>query len=251
MRLETTVFTHVRGQRLSERVEDQIKEAIYSGRIQFGDRLPADRELARLFGVSRPVVREALRSLEQAGLLTIKPGVAGGAFLTPVTKKPIVDSLNLMIRTGQITLEDILQSRLLIEPQVAAQAARMVTAEDVRILDESQRRLEEGFSTEDILLEHNPRPNLHRVIAQITRNHLLIIIMDVLMSKAIQRLSQIKLNAETKQVIALDHKQIIEAIKGRDPDAASAHMQKHIQNVYDTHKALEAQAAAPESVIPR
>lgn len=239
MESDGELFSSIRSPRLSEVVEDRIKEAIFSGQMHVGEKLPPDRELAKLWGVSRPVVREALRALESSGLVTIKTGANGGAFITPVSKRPILESFDVMIRAGQISHEEILQARLVMEPSVAAEAARMATAEDVADLEETIRVLEEGFRTGDVYLEHNPNPNLHRVIAKATRNQLLIIVMDMLMNKATQRLSTIRLDDRAKATIADDHRAIVEAIRAHDEDRSREAMTTHVHNVYRIHKALE------------
>ena len=203
------------------------------------EKLPSERELAEMFGASRPVVREALRSLENAGVLSIKPGVHGGAYLTPMTKKPIVESLSVMVRTGQVSHEEILQTRLLIEPSVAAEAAKKVTQNHIELLDESLRVLEEGFKTGDVPLEHNPNPNLHRIIVEMTGNQLLIMIADVLMDKTIQRQSSIPLDNHSKEIIAADQKAVVQAIKLKDSQMAFDTMKMHVLSVYEIHTKLE------------
>ena len=239
MKNEQQVFSHVRAQRLSELIEEQIKKALYERHFQVGEKLPSERELAEMFGASRPVVREALRSLENAGLLAIKPGVHGGAYLTPMTKKPIVESLSVMVRTGQVSHEEILQTRLLIEPPAAAEAAKNATQDDIDLLDESIRVLEEGFTTGDVTLEHNPNPNLHRLVAEMTGNQLLIMIVDVLMDKTCQRQSTIPLDSHSKATIAADHKAVVQAIKSKDSQMAFDAMKRHVLSVYEIHTELE------------
>lgn len=233
------MFSQVKPQRLSQLVETQIKEAIFSGELHMGDRLPSDRELAEMFGASRPVIREALRSLEATGLITVRTGVHGGAFLTPMTKEPIVESLSAMLKTGQVSHEEILQARLIIEPPVAAEAARLYTPQFEELLNEANRVLEEGFLTDDVYLEHNPNPNLHKVIAEITNNQLISIIMDVLMDKTVRRQSTIKLTETAKREVAKGHHDIVRAIKQQDEKAASRHMREHVLAVYRIHKELE------------
>ncbi len=239
MKDDQRVFTHVRTQRLSQLIEEQIKEALYEGHFQIGEKLPSERDLAEMFGASRPVVREALRSLENAGLLAIKAGVHGGAYLIPMTKKPIIESLTVMVRTGQISHEEILQTRLIIEPPAAAEAAKNATQDDIDRLEESIRVLEEGFKTGDVTLEHNPNPNLHRLIAKMTGNQLLIMIVDVLMDKTCQRQSSIPLDSQSKSTVAADHKAVVRAIELKDSQMAFDAMKKHVLSVYKIHTELE------------
>jgi DNA-binding FadR family transcriptional regulator len=239
-----TPFRRIKGQRLSGLVEKQIKDAFFTGQLHVGDKLPSDRELALLCGASRPVIREALRSLEAKGLLTVKTGMRGGAFLTPISSKPVMESFQAMLSIGQLDHGDILQARLIIEPQVAAEAARKYSAKYEALLDECSRVLEEGFKTGDVFLEHNPNPNLHRVIAEMTGNPLIILIMDILMDKTVKRQATVKLDAEAQRAVDAGHKDIIAALKRNDWAAAEETMKAHVMSVYTIHKTLEAKSRA-------
>jgi DNA-binding FadR family transcriptional regulator len=82
-------------------------------------------------------VREAIRSLENAGLLIVKTGVQGGAFVNKVDKKPMLESVGNMLLTNQISHKEIAEARLLIEPSLAAEAARKFTPTDLKLLRKS------------------------------------------------------------------------------------------------------------------
>ncbi len=79
-------------EKLHEAIVAQIKTLIHTKKLGVGDRLPSERELAQLFNVSRVVVRESLRSLEQSGLIEVRPGSTGGAFITYNVHKPLFDA---------------------------------------------------------------------------------------------------------------------------------------------------------------
>lgn len=239
MEKNSDVFSQISSPRRSQLIEEQIKASISKGHFHIAERLPSERDLAESFGTSRAVVREALRSLETAGLLTIKTGVQGGAFVTKVKKEPLLDSIGNMILTKQVSHKEIAQARLFIEPSLAAEAAKKVTAAHLEKLKDSIRALNEGFQSNDAYVEHNPEPNLHKTIAEITGNRMLIILMEVLMEINMKRLSHIKLDQRTQNQIATDHKRIIEAIKKNDPEKASEYMKEHILSVYHSHEKLE------------
>jgi DNA-binding FadR family transcriptional regulator len=124
---------------LSESIEDQIKEAICDGHYHVGDKLPPERTLAEQFGVSRAVVREALRSLEREGLLTIKTGAHGGAYVIHMENKSIENSLRLMLSTGQLSHDEIQQARMFVEPPIAAEAALKATPKDIARMKEANQ----------------------------------------------------------------------------------------------------------------
>ena len=128
------VFNQVRQGRISDNIVSQIKNAIFTGIYKPGDKLPPEKELIRLFNVSRVPLREALRSLEDMGLIAIKSGVAGGAFISQMGTKSVSDSLSNMIRLGKINIRDIWGFRLLIEPNICCMAAKYRSDWDLKQL---------------------------------------------------------------------------------------------------------------------
>lgn len=233
------IFSQISYARKSQIIEDQIKTSISEGHFHVTEKLPPEREMAELFGTSRTIVREAIRGLEKSGLLTVKSGVQGGAFVTKVGKQSLLESIGNMILTKQVSHEEIAEARLLIEPSLAAEAAKKATPEDLERLRESNHALKEGFQSNDTYVTHNPDPNLHNVIADITGNRMVIILMDVLMEIITQRFSSIKLDKITQDKIAKEHEIIVEAIENKDHSKASKLMKKHILTVYHSQKKLE------------
>src|SRR4030067_1637872 len=126
------VFNQVRQGRISDNIVAQIKNAILSGAYKPGDKLPSEKELERLFNVSRVPLREALRSLEEMGLILIKPGVLGGAFVAQMGIKSVSDSLSNMIRLGKISISDIWEFRMLIEPNITRLASERRSDWDIQ-----------------------------------------------------------------------------------------------------------------------
>ena len=184
-------------------IEDQIKQLIFDNHCQVNDKLPAERELAEIFQTSRTSVREALRSLEKAGFLTIRKGAQGGAFVSKIDPSLVVDSLNNMIRVGQVSHEEILQARLMFEPPIAAQAAKKATREDVERLEETNRLLAEGYQAGESGMENNP--TIHKEIAEISGNKVLSIIMNVLMDIHALRMKNIRLGEKEERRSARQH----------------------------------------------
>ncbi|MFZ7110876.1 MAG: FadR/GntR family transcriptional regulator [Desulfatiglandales bacterium] len=234
---EINHFVPVRRKRVSRLIEEQIKQAIFKGRYPLGGKLPAERELAEMFDASRASIREALRSLERSGLITIRKGVQGGAYIAKGGLTHVVESMVDMFEFGQVSLEHILQARLIIEPPVAAEAAKRATPEDIERLKEANRKLQEGYKIGDPARENVP--NTHRVISRITGNKVIRMIMDVLMDVHTLRMSTIKLDDQSKKQILAQHEDIIEAIMKKDPQMAFERMREHILNVHGIHKEIE------------
>ena len=126
-----------RSGRVSETIASRITEQISSGALRPGEKLPAERDMAERFRTSRVSVREAYRSLEELGLLTIRRGAEGGAFITDLDHKAVVRSFSLMLRLGKTTHAEIAEACLLVEPPIARLAARRARADDLARLTKS------------------------------------------------------------------------------------------------------------------
>src|SRR5262244_2889348 len=120
--------------RVSETIVRRIKRQVSNGSLRPGEKLPAERDMAQRFRTSRVSVREAYRSLEELGLLKIRRGAEGGAFIADIDHGPMMRSLSLMLRLGKTTHEEITEARLLIEPPIARLAAKRARPEDIERL---------------------------------------------------------------------------------------------------------------------
>jgi GntR family transcriptional regulator, transcriptional repressor for pyruvate dehydrogenase complex len=145
-------FHPSRVRRPREQVEEQIREAILSGAFRQGDKLPSETQLAEQFSVSRTTVREALRALASAGLISKVAGVAGGSFVRSVDHHALEavlgDSLRNVLRLGSITGAEVHQMRELLEVPAAGLAAEHRTADDLERLATVLGR-EKGTTVED------------------------------------------------------------------------------------------------------
>ncbi len=166
------MFQTVRPTKIFQDVVAQIEEAILSGKIAAGESLPAERELKALFGVSRPTLREALRVLEEKGLIEIRLGTGGG----PVVSRPdpgrVTETLARLIRLQKVSLAHLAEFREGIEAQVAARAARRRRPADIErlrgLLAQARTALEAGPARREEFLEADRR--IHLAIADATGN---------------------------------------------------------------------------------
>ncbi len=130
-----TRFKPIRQMRVSDEVAEQLKESIQQGYFKAGDKLPAERELADEFGVSRVAVRQALSALQNTGFVVIRQGAGGGAFITDLTFDHLVTTYLDLFLANKISIPELYQVRLLVEPEVARAAAGNVTAKYARRLE--------------------------------------------------------------------------------------------------------------------
>jgi len=134
-------FSSVMTSRIAEEIEKQIKGAIFSEKLKPGDRLSPEKELAEIFNTSRTTVREALRTLQKEGFLTIKQGVKGGSYVREADFSPIVNSITHMLQLKRITLENLTEARLVIEPEIAKMAALKSKQVDLKQMEEALNEL--------------------------------------------------------------------------------------------------------------
>ena len=128
------LFRVAKQNRIFQDVVDQIQEAIIDGKLKVGDRLPSERELKDTLQTSRSTLREALRVLEQKGLIEIKLGTGGGAVVKAVTTDQVTESLDLLIRSQKVSLTHLAEFRESIEGDVVAIAARRAGSKDIKRL---------------------------------------------------------------------------------------------------------------------
>lgn len=140
------MFTSVpREAGLTERTRRQMQELIVSGTLRAGDRLPPEKKLVEQLGVSKTVVREAVRSLAARGLIDVRPG--SGMYVMDITANLMSEPMDLIVRSRHLTVENIHEVREVLEIKIAALAAERASAADLAALEESIRRLDDAGLT--------------------------------------------------------------------------------------------------------
>src|SRR5215475_10006899 len=138
---------HVRKTRVYHEIVDQIKDLISKGRIKPGDRLPPERELAELFKASRNSVRDAIRVLEQMGLIESRQG--DGTYVRSVSPEELAEPLALMLLQSRTQMRELWEVRRVLEPALAEFAASRITDEELdeleTILEAQRRKVEAGY----------------------------------------------------------------------------------------------------------
>jgi GntR family transcriptional repressor for pyruvate dehydrogenase complex len=209
-----TLLTPLRRQRLHEGLIAQLKALIASARMEPGEKLPAERELAGRLGVSRVVVREALRSLKQAGLVEIRPGRGGGAFVAHRPHKPLSDAVLDLYAQGRLTLRHFYEARRGIEGAGVRLAAARATARDVAALRAINRRLLDDAGDPSSLRRHNAA--FHVAVAEISGNPLIVLLVQSLMDLLDQVAPLAMQSSSFMRATYRRHQAIIEALRRRD-----------------------------------
>ena len=219
-------FRPVRLARASDEVVQQIKALIFGGRLASGDPLPSEKDLTEQFGLSRITIRDALRVLESEGLIEIKVGARGGAFVAQPSAQRVSESLTNLLRLQRITIQELIEARLAVEPHVAALAAKRATAADIAAMERAVESARAGRTAGDShFVPHSVA--FHIALAEAAKNQVLLSTVNSIRTPFQEALTTLPAEDMAERAIA-DHRQILDAIKAHDPQRAQQLMHAHI-----------------------
>lgn len=221
-------FQPIKPKKVSSQIADQIRASILAGDFSPGDKLPTERDLAEMFGVSRPSVREALNSLASAGLVMSYQG--GGTVVMSLVETTARNPLGELIRTQQDRALDVIEVRKCMESWTAYYAAQRALPEDIRRMEEIVSGMERNL--EGLLPSEDLDANFHIVIARASHNivwlHLMQSLFDAMKEFQQSVWMAVYITGEDHHQLYLHHRSIFEAIKARDPEASRVAMMEHL-----------------------
>jgi len=221
-----TEFEAIRKNRVHEEVAKQIERLILS-KLNPGDKLPAERELAEQLGVSRSSIRDAMRRLQVIGLVEARQGA--GNIVREISPDALVSPLANVIAHKRQLVGELLDFRLMLEPPLAARAAGHATPEQVAQMEEILRRQDKRVRAGELAVEEDSE--FHYSIALASGNSVVLKVMDVVMDLLRETRSRSLQSEGRPQKSLAGHKRILAAIKRRDAEAAEAAMRQHIRDV--------------------
>ena len=220
-------LTPVTGGRASQQIVAQIVGLLRSGKLDAGDRLPPERQLAEDFGVSRVTVRDALRVLEAQGLMTVKVGASGGAFVTAPSVALVGDRLHDLLALSSVTPEEVAEARYVMELGIVSLAVERATAEDLAALDAlceaAEQALVEGRYGSQLASDFHAR------LAASAHNGAVTKIAESFRGPL--RMATLRAREDTdaahRRTVA-DHRALVMALSRRDAAEAAAVMGRHL-----------------------
>ena len=228
MAVELTMYKILRTSRLYEQIIEQIEGSILSGELKAGDQLPAERELAVKFGVSRTAVREAVKALREKGLVEAYSG--RGTFITNGTSQAIRQSLDLMMKIGQPDGGlHLAEMRLILEPGIAALAATRVEEQHLTAMREAIAVMDGARQDPDAFIEADL--DFHLALAEAAANPMILSLLDSivgLLREQRLRIFNVQGGPERGQ---FHHRRILAAIESRDAEKARQAMHAHLEQV--------------------
>ena len=223
------LFKPVKTTKKPDEVFKQFLVMIRSGKIIPGDKLPSEREMASLLGISRQFVREAIYRAQGAGLVEVRQGE--GCFVVSSIKKDIESPLRLLLEEEAAKIFEFLEIRRLLEGWCAARAAISAEEDDFVKLQEILERMEEADPTDAKWAKEDT--DFHLAIASATKNVLATHIMYALKDtfESYFRIRRITTRDERKGPLLQQHKEIFKEIKARDADLARQRTNEHIDYI--------------------
>jgi GntR family transcriptional repressor for pyruvate dehydrogenase complex len=229
------MYRAVKTSRLFEQIVQQVEESILSGQLKPGDQLPAERDLAQRFGVSRTAVREAVKALREKGLVEAYSG--RGTFVTNGTSQAIRQSLDLMIRINQQEgSANLAELRLVLEPEIAGLAALRIEEQLLSTMREAVAVMERNLHDPGAYVEADL--DFHLALAEAVGNPLILSLLDSIVGLLREQRSRIFRVDGGPERGQFHHKRILAAIERREPEAAREAMRAHLQQVFEDSSSL-------------
>ncbi|MCG8532990.1 MAG: FadR family transcriptional regulator [Desulfovibrionales bacterium] len=233
------MFTSAKRKRVSSLVIEQIKEAILSGEVKPGDLLPSEKELIEQFGVSKHSLREALRTLEAMGFITIKRGAGGGPVVSEIGIDKTRESFANFLHFQNVSVKDLTELRVLIEPYLAKRAAESFTEKDIAQLHDYQKRCEAIYEQGQSLVGAEAEIGFHTYLAKHTGNPVLLVVLDFVNNLLTSIKKDVIPGKEFTKEVLDAHERVIAAIEAKDPEESYRAMLMHVREVAESLEKLK------------
>ncbi len=226
------MFRQVKQNRVFQDVIEQIQEAILNGKLSVGDKLPAERKLKETFQTSRGTLREALRVLEQKGLIEIRTGVNGGAYVKSITTHQVSESLDLLIKSQKVSLRELAEFREGVEGIVTSLAAGCAKRKDIALLKDLLKEagvyVAEGVARWDDFIDNDNE--FHLTLAEIAGNQVYKSVLQTVHHNINKYYNQFL--AKEKRIMKENYAdlcEIADAVSLGDSDTAAELARKHVR----------------------
>ena len=219
-------FEVIRRNKVYEEVAKQIERLILQ-KLQPGDKLPSERELAEMLQVSRSSIRDAIRSLELMGL--VEPRQGAGTIVRELSAESLVNPFANALKRRQELVSELLDFRKMLEPPLAARAATHASPDEISEMEEILQRQEATLSHGEVSIAEDAE--FHYSIALASGNSVVLKVLDILMDLLRDtRERSLQLKGRPEKSLA-GHRRILAAIKRHDAEAAKAAMRRHIEDI--------------------
>jgi GntR family transcriptional repressor for pyruvate dehydrogenase complex len=237
-------FSPAKKEKISTGIIRQIRSAILSGKLPPGSALPSEKDLIVQFKVSKHTLREALRVLEGMGLLQIRRGAGGGPVVRETDWETARESFTNFFHFQDVSFEDLAEMREILEPYVAARAARMMTPEMAGELCKVHEECEALYERDKPLVGAEAEVMFHVLLAKYTKNPILWFLLDFVNNTLVDVKLRLKPDREFCRKVIVAHRKILSAIMSGNSADAAEYMRGHIREVTDELGVLLARLSA-------
>jgi GntR family transcriptional repressor for pyruvate dehydrogenase complex len=226
------MFTKLKQNRMYEDIVNQVMEALFRGDLQSKDKLPSEKELMAIFGVSRVTVREAMRSLEQLGVIEIRQGSLGGAYIRDIDLDTVIEQVETLLRLTNITFPALAEARALLERMMIRELIpdkiqeshlhelenNVAQAEEFFVNRQSEERLADNFK-------------FHTILAEITGNPIIILMHKIIANLSYHFFKNVNPTPQMVEKTLQYHRDVVEFLKKGQFHEASRICSEHIKQV--------------------
>ena len=221
--------TKVLRPRSADVMVQRLTEMVVARQYKAGERIGSEQDLIKHFGVSRAVVREALRILEREGVVTVKPGPTGGVFCAYPTIQSLSRSIDLYGAFHDVTPEDLVEARMELEVLTARLAAVRATAADLEKLERLNQEWIRLIGVEQTEAAARINVEFHVALTEAAHNPVFVAFIDALEGLLYETALEPKYPDRRLDYVVYSHEVILEAVRQRDPDEAAARMRRHLE----------------------
>ena len=226
-------FDPIRPRRAFEEICERIRDQLAAGALKPGDKLPAERELALQLGVGRNAVREALHTLEFAGIVELRKGVKGGAFIRQGDPGSMTQVMQDLMHLGSISLRELTEARLHIQDTVVRLACERATRADLEALAANVDATEKVTRSGDYVARIESSREFYRLLAAASHNAALCLIVDSLTDILMKYLhARVSAGARLKPDLVQARRRFLGLLASRDAEAAALEMRTHLKGVH-------------------
>jgi len=226
------MFKNIKQNRMFEEIVNQVFEAMLRGDLKPNDKLPSEKELGQIFGVSRVTVREAIRSLEQFGAIEVRQGSTGGAYLKEIDIDAVVQQTVNAFRMTNVTFQHLAESRSVLEETILGKLIPSTIHNGaLKKLDESiveAKRHFRNHKNKDRLLANF---RFHSIIAEMTKNPIIIFMHKLIVDFSFDFFENVEPSISMIEKTFTDHEKIAELLKQGEFENASNVCSAHIKDV--------------------
>lgn len=235
-------FAAIAPLRAVDEIEVQIRSMLAKGQLKPGDKLPSERDLATQLKVSRNTLREALRTLERAGILELRKGATGGAYIMHGSSGAIVNGLSDLYHLGAITPRQLTEARIWLSEIVVRVACERATDDDLLKLEANIAATQRAADADQFNERQRLNREFHLILARTTRNPIIESTMEGVMG--VLGLFIARIGARTNPFTIPSRLRLMEHLRARNVDAAVREITEHLQGLQEQYLDLWAEQAA-------